>query len=169
MNTMLRFCLISFCVILALYGCKKKTNGPYFATGIKIGEVNNNSAIVWVRLTNDSLPAGFGNPLPEIVYMEPDSGKIVEELSRNRHVYTPVINFPKDNNYSILEGATVGIRGDIMIYYKPNDSDHWEQTEWVQTNPTRLELFQGILEAMLLENPLMENSILHPLQMKFQM
>jgi len=137
MNTMFRYCLISFFVILALYGCKKKTNGPYFATGIKIGEVTDNSAIVWVRLTNDSLPAGFGNPLPEIVYKDTESGEIVEEMSRNRNLYAPVINFPEEDNYSILEGATVGIKGDIMIYYKPMDSNHWEQTEWVAVNPER--------------------------------
>jgi len=134
---MFRYCLISFFVILALYGCKKKTNGPYFATGIKIGEVTDNSAIVWVRLTNDSLPAGFGNPLPEIVYKDTESGEIVEEMSRNRNLYAPVINFPEEDNYSILEGATVGIKGDIMIYYKPMDSNHWEQTEWVAVNPER--------------------------------
>jgi len=29
------------------------SDGPYFASGIKIGEVNQDSAIVWVRLTQE--------------------------------------------------------------------------------------------------------------------
>ena len=77
MNTILRHSLISLFILLGFFGCKKKTDGPYFATGIKIGEVTDNSAIIWARLTNDSLPAGFGNPLPEIVYKDPESGEIV--------------------------------------------------------------------------------------------
>ncbi len=137
MNILFRFCLITFLLILGLYGCKKKTNGPYFATGIKIGEVTDNSAILWVRLTNDSLPGGFGNPMPEIVYVDPESGQIVDEFTKNRNYYVPVINFPDEESYSILEGATVGIEGDIMVYYKPENSDHWEQSDWFQVNPER--------------------------------
>jgi len=137
MNTLFRLSLISTFIIIGLSGCKKKTDGPYFATGIKIAEVTDNSAIIWVRLTTDSLPAGFGNPLPEIVYRDPESGEIVTEMSRNRNEYTPVINFPEENNYSILEGATVGIEGDIMIYYKPANSTHWEQTDWIAVVPGR--------------------------------
>jgi alkaline phosphatase D len=148
MNTMLRYGLISIIISLGFFGCKKKTDGPYFATGIKIGEVTDNSAIIWARLTNDSLPAGFGNPLPEIVYRDPESGEIVEEISGNRNAYTPVINFPTEDAYSILEGATVGIEGDIMIYYKPAKSEHWEHTNWVSVNPEKDYTVQYELTAL---------------------
>ena len=137
MNTLLNYCLIFSLIFLGLFGCKKKTDGPHFATGIKIGEVTENSAIIWVRLTSDSLPAGFGNPLPEIVYSDPESGEIVEEITGNRNEYTPVINFPDEDSYSMLEGATTGIKGDVMIYYKPVNSDHWEHTNWISVNPER--------------------------------
>ena len=137
MNNILRYFLISVFVLLGLSACKKKTDGPYFATGIKIGEVTENSAIIWARLTKDSLPAGYGNPLPEIVYTNPEKGDTVNEISGNRNIYTPVINFPTGETYSVLEGATKGIEGDIMIYYKPANSNHWEQTNWISVNPER--------------------------------
>src|SRR5687768_14272894 len=41
-------------------------DGSFLATGIKVGEVTSNSAIVWVRLTaaKERVPAPFGSPPP---------------------------------------------------------------------------------------------------------
>ena len=40
MKTLKRFYFIMCIILLCVAGCKKKTNGPYFATGMKIGEVS---------------------------------------------------------------------------------------------------------------------------------
>ncbi len=47
--------------------------GPHFATGIKIGEVDNSSAVVWARLTRDAERVPMGAPLPIIAYRDPVS------------------------------------------------------------------------------------------------
>ena len=128
MKSFVRFCFFLL-IIIGMVGCKKKTAGPYFATGIKIGEVTAKSALIWIRLTNDSLPRGLDNPFPDIRYRNAD-GVIVEEISGDRNDYSPVVTYPDGHDVSTLEGATTGISGDVMVYYKPENSEHWQQTDW---------------------------------------
>ena len=47
-------------LISAVY--QSQASDPYFATGIRIGEVDVDSAIVWVRLTRDVKRVHFGAP-----------------------------------------------------------------------------------------------------------
>ncbi|MHC4557411.1 MAG: hypothetical protein ACYS80_08915, partial [Planctomycetota bacterium] len=49
------------------YG-KAFSGGPYQATGIKIGEVTDKSAILWTRLTRHPERVGLAAPMPEILY-----------------------------------------------------------------------------------------------------
>jgi alkaline phosphatase D len=118
-------------------GCKKKSEGPYFATGIKIGEVTDNSAIIWVRLTTDSLPMGLENPLPVIKYKDPSSGSVVEEISGDRNAYSPVVSYPEGYDISTIKGATTGMEGEVIVYYKPENSMHWDQTDWIRVDPNK--------------------------------
>jgi len=127
-------CMIFMLVGISLSGCKKKTEGPYFATGIKIGEVTDGSAIIWARLTTDSLSKGFENPLPEISYKVPSTGEIIEEITGDRNAYSPVVSYPEGYDVSKIEGATTGMEGDVMVYYKPEDSIHWEHSEWISVD-----------------------------------
>jgi alkaline phosphatase D len=122
-----------FLLFIGFIGCKKKTDGPYFATGIKIGEVTSNRALVWIRLTNDSLPKGLENPFPDIKYRNPE-GEMVSEISGSRNDYSPVVVYPEGHDVSTLEGATTGIPGDVVVYYKPEDSDHWLNTDWTSVD-----------------------------------
>ena len=62
-------------------------NGPYLATGIKIGEVTQTEAIIWVRLTKDSARVGNDAPFPDVKYIDPETGELVER--RGRRSMTP--------------------------------------------------------------------------------
>jgi len=131
------FIIALFLIIACVSGCKKKTEGPYFATGIKIGEVTDHSSLVWVRLTADSLPAPRSNPFPVVRYRDPGTGQYVEEFTGDRNEYKPEVFFPEGyDKYSIC-GATRGIAGDVMIYYKPDSSSHWLSTNWEAVDPDR--------------------------------
>jgi phosphodiesterase/alkaline phosphatase D-like protein len=44
--------------------------GPYFSTGIKIGELTSNEAVIWVRLTKDVKPVGKQAPVPTVLYLD---------------------------------------------------------------------------------------------------
>jgi phosphodiesterase/alkaline phosphatase D-like protein len=43
---------VSIIIVLISYFANSQTyKGPYFATGIRIGDVSQNEAIIWTRLT----------------------------------------------------------------------------------------------------------------------
>ena len=48
---------------------------PFFTTGIKVGEVTSNSAIVWARLTMDSIRVADRNILPHSLYLDDANGE----------------------------------------------------------------------------------------------
>lgn len=129
--------LIISIFLIFISSCKKKTEGPYFATGIKIGEVTDKSVLIWVRLTTDSLPAGPQSPMPVVRYRDPASGQIIDEISGNRDDFSPVVSYPESHNIHSIQGATIGTEGDVMIYYKPERSNHWEHSEWITVDPQR--------------------------------
>ena len=41
-------------IVVASAACLRAAKGPFLANGIKIGEVDQHSAIVWIRLTSDA-------------------------------------------------------------------------------------------------------------------
>ncbi len=80
--------------IFVLYACSQtKTEGPYLATGIKIGEVSQTEAIVWVRLTENPKRVGNDAPMPEVRYKDPETGEMIER--RGRPDISPVVTYPE--------------------------------------------------------------------------
>ncbi len=153
-NVLLFFLLTTLVLPLSYFtGCREKSEGPYFATGIKIGEVTDKEAIVWVRLTQDSLPAGPEQPMPEVRYIDPDTGKEVEEFTESQHKYKPVVSFPRGYDISMIEGATIGLAGDIMIYYKPVESNKWDETKWYSVDQERDFTVQVSLDGLKPDTP----------------
>jgi hypothetical protein len=72
------------------------SGGPYQATGIKIGEVTCDTAIVWTRLTRRPERVGSEAPMPEVSYRNPKTGKIVKK-NEGRPNLAPIVNFPEDS------------------------------------------------------------------------
>lgn len=70
------------CVAAFLSGLCAHANGPFLANGLKVGEVDQNSALVWVRLTEE--PVARFDPMPILTQGlkegEPDEGLIPEDL-----------------------------------------------------------------------------------------
>ena len=56
--------------------------GPYMATGIKIGEVKSTEALVWVRLTKNPVRMPEGSGMPTVLYKDPDTGELKEREGR---------------------------------------------------------------------------------------
>ena len=71
------------------YSCTRKESGPFLATGIKIGEVTQTTAIVWVRLTENSERIGNDAPMPDFKYEDPETGEMEER--KGRPDITPVV------------------------------------------------------------------------------
>lgn len=86
-----------------------QAESPHFASGIKVGEVTQSSAIVWVRTTKDTT-ADFGQ---------------LEVFTRGLESHEhPAISMPAD--------VVPGVQGRVRVVYGTQDSDAVE-TDWVTT------------------------------------
>ena len=80
------------------------------ANGIKIGEVTQNSAIIWARLTRLPERNISGRPFAKSIKKD--------------------VNAPFEN-LDEMEGATPGIIGEVRIFYKPKSrASEQKSTMW---------------------------------------
>ncbi len=110
-------------------------DGPYFATGIKIGEVTQSEAIVWVRLTVDSVRVGNDALMPDVRYKDPETGEMKKR--RGRPNIKPLVNFPEGYDLSDIQGATPGGEGMVRLQYKAQEDKDWKQLDWQAVNPAK--------------------------------
>ena len=61
-------------VLVSCFANSQTDKGPYFATGIRIGDVSQNEAIIWTRLTKNKIRVNDA-PLPISLYVHPETGK----------------------------------------------------------------------------------------------
>jgi len=128
----------SVLLIFLFFSCSQNTNkGPYMATGIKIGEVTQNSAIVWTRLTKNPDRVGNDAPLPAVLYKNPETGEIEKRRGGRRPDITPVVNFPEGYTIDNIQGATTGSEGEVRLKYKEKGNQEWKTIDWQQVNPER--------------------------------
>ena len=124
-------------ILLAVYGCNTvSSGGPYQATGIKIGEVTDKEAIVWTRLTRNPQRVGLGAPMPEVLFMDSDTGELVKKL-KGRPNSAPVVKFPENSTIQTIEGAVPGAAGKVRLKYKAEESSNWKTTNWYNVDTTR--------------------------------
>lgn len=127
-------------IIFLVLGCSYspqssiKEKGPYMASGIKIGEVTDSSAIIWVRLTKDSLRVD-SDIVPEVSYYNEETKEWEGRKGRpNREVR---VVYPQGKTIVDLEGAVPGVSGEVRLRYRPLFSAEWETTDWVAVDPQR--------------------------------
>jgi len=109
--------------------------GPFLATGIKIGEVTQTEAIVWVRLTQNPERVGHDALKPDVRYKNPETGEMEKRKGGRRPDITPVVTYPDGYNINNIEGAVPGIDGQVRLKYKIKDSKKWMKMNWEQVNP----------------------------------
>lgn len=87
-------------------------SGPFQATGMRVGEATQNSAIVWTRLTKHAERNNEGVVFPKKV-----------DRKNNRQTTVPVEQ---------IEGACPGMAGRVRVRYgRREDLSEASQTEWV--------------------------------------
>ncbi len=129
------FCLVALC---SLAGCGgPSTDGPYQATGMKIGEVTDTQAIIWTRLTQRPGRIGAEAPMPIFLYETPESNELVEAPT-GRFLpadWLPVVHYPDGSSINTVEGAVLGAPGEVQVLYKAADANDWQSTGWETVNP----------------------------------
>ena len=78
---------------------------PYQATGFKICEVDQTSAIIWARLTRNRERVGKEGPMPIVRYRDPATGELRERGQGGRRPdREPVVEFPDGSTVGTIEG-----------------------------------------------------------------
>ncbi|MDE2725817.1 MAG: hypothetical protein OXI59_20815, partial [Gemmatimonadota bacterium] len=130
---MMKVLFIGF-YMLALFA-NSYGSGPYQATGIKICEVDQTSAIVWARLSKDPQRIDKSHPRPTVRYRNPETGEL--ERRQGRRTMKPVVLFPDGSDIYTIEGAVPGTLGDVRVRYAVEMSDDWKSTPWRAVDPNR--------------------------------
>ena len=120
-------------VLVCYFAYSQTDKGPYFASGIRIGDVSQNEAIIWTRLTKNKIRVNNA-PLPISLYVRPETGK--RHLRETRRDKDGTVYFPQGYDLNTIEGAVPGSEGEVKINYRPKGSKKWNFTEW---NPVRVE------------------------------
>lgn len=124
---------------LALLTSMAAGQGPYQATGIKVGEVTDTSAVIWTRLTR--LPERIGSEaaMPEFLYQTPENDALQEALPIPPlpHDWVPFVRYPDGSSIEFIEGAVVGAAGETRVLYRPANASEWRATSWRAVNPER--------------------------------
>ena len=111
--------LRNFICVIILFSftfCKKenKTNGPYFGNGIKNGWADQNSIVIWTRLTKNKNAFFEGKPFIEI------SNKKMLSLARMPNVDSIYsLQIPKGLSLKDMEGYCPGSNGQVKLHYSP--------------------------------------------------
>lgn len=92
--------------------------GIHMANGIKVGEVDQDSAIVWTRLTQNAERNTDG-----LEFTIPKTG---EKIKKFKPMHQP--DYP---DLSIMQGSVLGSTGDVKVTYWPSkDKAASKSTEW---------------------------------------
>lgn len=116
--------------------------GPWQATGIKIGEVSDSEAIIWTRLTKDSVAANFGAPAPDVLYQDDSTGTwhdvpwFKKKYREDRPDRKVKVIFPTGYTVDNIDGAVPGALGESRVRYTEAGLDRWKETPWQRVDST---------------------------------
>lgn len=127
-------------IFSALISCTSAApDGPYFATGIKIGETTTSSALVWTRLTRAPQRLASEIAYPNIQYIHPQSGELVAPppWPATPADWVPVVEYPEGTTVDDLEGAVPGAPGEVHVLYRAETETEWQTTDWMAVEAAR--------------------------------
>jgi alkaline phosphatase D len=120
---------------------------PFMASGIKICEVTATSAIVWTRLTREPRRASEANPVPDVLYTNPETGELVPR--KGRPSWKPTVYWPPGYDINNIKGAVPGTAGDVRISYRPAGNEgEWAKTSWKPVGTDRDYTRQVLLDRL---------------------
>ena len=127
--------LSALCIALLTLVTSACTEPVYMATGIKIGEVTDSEAIVWVRLTKDEQRVDFGAPMPEVSYTLASTGEPIAEVRSRQRDAVPSVEFPDGSSIDTIEGAVPGADGFARVHYRAENEGSSRVTSWQAVDP----------------------------------
>ena len=120
--------LVVNCLVIGILfvGCKKESPGPYFGNGFHNGWADQNSVVIWTRLTKSPEMNTSGKKF--LIPSAADHRKLDKEANPDS-IYKAQI--PAGFTLDQMEGACPGMPGEVkLIYYPLKDADKRVETEW---------------------------------------
>ncbi len=131
--------------VLFLYsGCERKTDGPFFGNGFHNGWADQNSIVLWTRLTKnpDLNRTGPGFLVPSAAEV-----KKLDQGADPDSIYKAQI--PEGFTLDQMEGACPGMNGEVKLAYFPlKEPDKIIETEWSDVDPAKNYTRQWKLEKL---------------------
>lgn len=123
-------------------------SAAFQATGFKVGEVTDSSAIVWTRITMREEGNGPDGIMPTFIDKAGESYVFNGRDKPEKDVDPVEIRYPEDKSFEDMRYATPGTPGETRISYRLNGTDSWTVLEWAPVVPaadfTRQETLQGL-------------------------
>ena len=98
-------------------------DGPFQATGFKVGEVSDTTAIVWTRLSRRENRNPSDGPMFTIKYAN----------SQNERI--EAIEYPDGVTVDDIQNAAPGTGGEVRVLYRRETERNWSETAWRAVDP----------------------------------
>ena len=114
-------------------------DGPFQATGFKVGEVTSDSAIVWMRTTLRAKPNPGDAPMATFVY---DTAEKYTPNARTRAKRPKgrivAVTYPEGMSAADIRYAAPGVSGETRVLYglARGETSEWQETEWGAVDPS---------------------------------
>jgi len=113
----------------------ENSNGPFQATGFKVGETTDTSAMVWTRLT--LRPARNPGNGPMVMFLYKDDGQWATYRHTSAHRAVIGVRYPEGTTVADIADAVPGTAGETRVRYRAKGTEIWQQTDWQAVDPQR--------------------------------
>ena len=112
---------------------------PFQATGIKVGEVTDTTAIVWTRLTLRPERNPSDRPMVKIIQEKKDKAKKKAKQDKAKKAPKVVtgVEYPEGVTVKDIRDAVPGADGEARVLYRPAGAWGWFRTDWKRVDPQR--------------------------------
>lgn len=129
--------LKSLPILLLLFSLGSSIHAqPYMATGFKVGEVSDTSAIVWTRLTEKAHPNPKTAEVPTFHFT--DGTSIQPDLYDRPKEFRKVpkkVTYPTEGKVRDIRYAAPGTTGQVRVIYSLKGSSKSKNTQWKAVDP----------------------------------
>ena len=105
--------------------------GPYQATGMRIGEATDTTAVVWTRLTLRAERNPMDAPMVQLKY----SGGTTGDKKADKRKRVLQVTYPEGATVADIREAVPGSPGEVRVAYKAAAEKAWQTTPWAAVDP----------------------------------
>lgn len=139
------FSVISGFIIILFASCDRGSEGPFFGNGFHNGWADQNSVVIWTRLTR--IPE-LNREGPKFMVPSAEEHRKLDKMANPDSIYKAQI--PEGFSLNEMEGACPGIKGEVkLLYYPFRSEDQKKETDWKPVDENKNFTRQWKLENLL--------------------